>query len=96
MNELFPTLHPLVDTEGLDPEKLSVALEADERRNIRVQDKHAIPVWDGTKMVRWQVPALVDLFRGNRTPPPDMDHYPEEYAPHFYFIENHFLTVLRR
>ena len=22
-----------------------------------------------------------------------MDHYPEEYCPHFYFIENHVLTV---
>jgi hypothetical protein len=44
-------------------------------------------------MVHWQVPALSDLFRGSRTPPPDMDHYPEEYTPHFFFIENHVLTV---
>ena len=93
MNDLVPALRQLVEAEGLNPDKLIVALEADNRRNIRVLDKHSIPVHDGNKMVRWQVPALVDLFRGSRTPPPDMDHYPEEYAPHFFFIENHVLTV---
>ena len=67
--------------------------EADDRGNIRVQDKHFVPVYDGKKMARWQVPALPELFRGNRTPPPDMDHYPDEYTPHFLFIENHVLTV---
>jgi hypothetical protein len=93
MNDLVPTLRQLVEAEGLNPAKLVVALEADDRRNMRVLDKHSIPVHDGNKMVRWQVPALGDLFRGTRTPPPDMDHYPEEYTPHFFFIENHVLTL---
>ena len=93
MNDLFPTLRTLVESEGLDAERLSVALEASDQGNIRVQDKHSVPVYDGKKMARWQVPALGELFRGSRTPPPDMDHYPAEYAPHFYFIENHVLTV---
>lgn len=79
--------------ESLNSAKLVVALEADDRRNMRVLDKHSIPVHDGKKMVRWQVLALGDLFRGSRTPPPDMDHYPEEYTPHFFFIENHVLTL---
>jgi hypothetical protein len=39
------------------------------------------------------VPTLRELFRGNRAPPPDMDHYPPEYTPLFYFIETHFLTL---
>jgi hypothetical protein len=77
----------------LDPDRLTVALEADDRGNIRVQDKHSVPVYDGKKMAHWQVPALGDLFRGSRTPPPDMDHYPEHYCAHFYLIENHVLTV---
>jgi hypothetical protein len=93
MNDLVPTLRQAVEAEGLDPDKLIVALEADNRRNIRVLDKHSVPVHDGNKMVRWQVPALRDLFRGSQTPPPDMDHYPEEYVPHFFVIENHVLTV---
>ena len=93
MNDLFPSLCTLVETEGLDPEKLSVLLEADDRGNIRVQEKHSIPVYDGEKMAHWQVPALIELFRGSRTPSPDMDHYPEEYCPCFYFIEEHVLTV---
>ena len=93
MNDLVPGLRQLVDAEHLNPDKLIVALEADDRRNIRVLDKHSVPVTDGGKMVHWQVPALGDLFRGSKLPPPDMDHYPEEYAPHFFFIENHVLTL---
>ena len=93
MNDLVPALRQLVEAGGLNPYKLMVALEADDRRNIRVLDEHSILVHDGNKMFLWQVPALGDLFRGSRTPPPDMDHYPEAYASHFFFIENHVLTV---
>jgi hypothetical protein len=93
MIELFPTLRSLVESEDLNPDKLSVALLADDRGNIRVQDKHSVPVFDGNKMALWQVPTLGELFRGSQTPPPDMNHYPPEYTPHFFFIENHVLTV---
>jgi hypothetical protein len=93
MNDLFPTLRALVESERLNPDKLIVALEADAHHHIRVLDKHSIPVHDGNKMARWQVPVLSELFRGSKPPPPDMGHYPEEYTPHFFFIENHVLTV---
>jgi hypothetical protein len=95
MNDLVPTLRAVVEAAELNPDKLTVALEADNHRNIRVLDRHSIPVTDGEKMASWAVPALAELFRGSQTPPPDMDHYPEEYAPHFFFIENHVLTVCR-
>jgi hypothetical protein len=93
MNDLVPALRQVVEAGGLNPDKLIVALEADDRRYIRVLDRHSVPLCDGEKIVRWPVPALAELFRGSRTPPPDMDHYPEEYTPHFFFIENHVLTV---
>ena len=93
MNDLIPALRQLVEAEGLKPDELSVALEVGDRRRIRVVDKHSVPVTDGAKVVRWPAPALVNLFRGSRTPPPDMDHYPEAYTPHFFFIEKHVLTV---
>jgi len=93
MNDLVPALRQIVQADGLNPDRLIVALEADNQRHIRVLDKHSIPIHDGTKMTRWPVQALNDLFRGKRTPPPDMDHYPEEYTPCFFFIENHVLTV---
>jgi hypothetical protein len=93
MNDLFPTLRSLVEAEGLDPERLTVALETDDRGNIRIQDRHSIPVYDGKNCVRWQVAALGELLRSNRTPPPDMNHYPQEYCSHFFFIENHVLTL---
>jgi hypothetical protein len=93
MNNLFPTLRSLVESEGLGAERLSVLLEADDQGNIRVPDKHLVPVYDGSKMARWQVPALGELCRGSQTPPPDMDHYPKEYCADFYFIEKHLLTA---
>jgi hypothetical protein len=93
MTNLVPTLRTLVEALGLSPDKLSVALETDDRRNIRVPDKHSVPVTDGEKVVSWPVSSLAALFRGSQTPPPDMDHYPEAYTPHFFFIENHVLTV---
>ena len=95
MNDLVPALSALVETAGLNPDKLFVALEVDDHRNIRVLDRHSVPVTDGEKMTGWSVPSLAGLFRGSRTPPPDMDHYPEEYAPPFFFIENHVLTVCK-
>ena len=93
MNDLVPSLRQLVEAEGLNPDKLVVVLEADSQRHIWVPDKHSIPVQDGHKMVSWQVPALSELYRGSQAPPPDMDHYPEEYTPHFFFLETHVLTV---
>ncbi len=95
MNDLVPALSALVETAGLNPDKLFVALEVDDHRNIRVLDRHSVPVTDGEKMTGWSVPSLAGLFRGSRTPPPDMDHSPEEYAPPFFFIENHVLTVCK-
>jgi hypothetical protein len=93
MNDFNPALRQLVEAEGLNPEKLVVALETDGQRHVRVVDKHSVPVYDGNKMVRWPVPALSELYRGSQTPPADMDHYPEAYTPHFFIIENHVLTV---
>jgi hypothetical protein len=93
MIELLPALRSLVESEGLNPDKLRVALQADDRGNIRVQDRHSVPVSDGQKIAHWQVPTLGELFRGSQAPPPDMDHYPEAYCTHFYFIETHVLTV---
>ena len=85
MNDLVPSLRALVEAEGLNPDKLAVALQTNDHRNIRVLDKHSVPVTDGEKAAVWAVPTLAELFRGNRTPPSDMDHYPDAYTPHFFF-----------
>jgi hypothetical protein len=93
MTDLIPTLRPLVEASGLAPDKLCVALETDTHHNIRVKDRHTIPVTDGEKAVSWPVPTLIELFRSSQAPPADMDHYPEAYTPHFFFIESHVLSV---
>jgi tetratricopeptide (TPR) repeat protein len=91
--DLVPSLKDLVTAQGLNARKLSVAVEADNQRRIRVKDRHSIPLYDGSKLVYWPVPSLRELFRGHRLPPPDMERYPPEYCRHFFFIEEHVLTV---
>lgn len=48
---LHPTLLPLAESAGLDPELLEVALETNDRGDIRVQDKHPIPVSGGERLI---------------------------------------------
>ena len=91
--DLFPSLRDIVQAFSLNPQKLTVAFEADGRGHIRLVDKHSVSLFDGHKMTTWAVPSLCELFRGSRLPPPDMDEYPEAYCSHFFFIENQVLTV---
>jgi tetratricopeptide (TPR) repeat protein len=91
-----PSLAALVTAHGLNPRKLKVAFEADTRGNIRVCQKHSIPLTDSGRIVHWEVPALAGLFRGHGIPPNDIDRYPPEYCPHFFLIEKHFLTMCDR
>ncbi len=91
--DLFPSLRTLVECAGMNPEKLTVAFETDGQGHIRLVDRHTVCVADANKMVGWKVPSLAELFRGNKLPPPDIDHYPPEYAPHFHFIEAQLLTL---
>ena len=93
MNDPLPELRLLAEAQGLHPDNLFVALRVSDQRKLQVVDRHSVPVTDGVKLVHWQVPALSGLFRGSQTPPPDMDHYPEEYTPQFFFIEKHVLSV---
>ena len=93
MNDLLPTLRALVEAEGLNPDKLTVALEKDERGKTCIRDRHAVFVSDGTQAAMWEVPTLQALFRGSQTPPSDMDRYPEAYTPHFFYLENHVLSL---
>jgi len=87
-----PTLKESLMLIG-SPENYRVAFEASDRGNMRVVDKHVIQVSDGAKMAPWAAESLTALFRGNRPAPPDIEQYPEEYAPHFWFIEKHVLAV---
>src|SRR2546425_263866 len=83
----------LVESEALNAKKLTVLLQAVDQRKLRIEDRHSVPVFDGQKMAFWVVPSLREMFRGLRTPPADMDRYPPEYCPHFFFIEDHVLTA---
>lgn len=92
--DLVPPLRELVAAAGLDSLHLTVALPTDKSGDkIDIQDRHQILLHDGEKFGEWHVSSLRELFRGNQTPPPDMNHYPPEYCRFFYTIEKHFLMV---
>ncbi len=91
--DLVPSLRQVVEAEGLNPEKLSVGLPSVEGAKPKIEDRHLIFLCADDKGAPWHVPSLRELYRGNKQPPPDMDHYPEEYTLCFYIIEQHVLTI---
>src|SRR5262245_17332730 len=91
--DLVPSLKELLQVEGLDPQKLTVAIETDGQRHVRLLDKHRIPVSDGRKLSAWTVPSLRELFSGDRKPPADINHYPPDYVLHFFFIETQLVSL---
>jgi hypothetical protein len=90
---LAPSLADLVAAEGMDGNKLSVLLEYDGQGHIRVRDRCRVGIYDGAKTAFWQVQSLRELFRGNRRPPANIDRYPPEYVPFFFFVERYVLTL---
>jgi hypothetical protein len=93
MNDLVPSLRDAVQGASLNPDKIAVALECDGGKILRIPDKHRVLVSDGTARAPWQAAMLRELFRGDRKPPADIDHYPEAYTPYFFFIEAQVITL---
>jgi hypothetical protein len=93
IKDLIPSLQEVARVDGLDAQKLIVAVEANGQKRFRLPDKHRVLLSDGQKFAHWSVTSLRELFRGDRQPPPDMDHYPEDYTAHFFFIETQLLTL---
>ena len=91
--DLVPDLRAVIETAGVDPSRLALAVYTNDAGQLRFQDKHALKIDDGTKSGTWNVASLAGLFRGDRQPPADIEQYPEEYVPYFYFIESHLLTL---
>jgi hypothetical protein len=90
--DLAPALRSLVESAGLDGKNLSVALKADSQGHVHLQDRQSIAIYDGHKGAIWTAPSVRELFRGDKPPPADISHYPPEYVPYFFFVENHLLT----
>ena len=91
--DLFPSLRSLVEADGLDAAKLSIAVEKVGERGVRFTDKHLVLVTDSEKVVNWPIASLAELFRGDKLPPPNINHYPEEYVPYFFFVERQFMML---
>jgi hypothetical protein len=92
-SNLVPTLRQVVETAGLDPNRLSVAVVRNANGPVRITDRHSIPLAQEDRVATWGAPSLQELFRGGDAPPADIDQYPEEYAPYFMHIEGHLLAL---
>ena len=91
--DLVPSLGEAAEASKLKSADLRVVLLRDKQGGIRIADRAIIPIADRESMMEWAAPPLTQLFRGDRQPPQDMDHYPEAYVPHFFFIERHLITL---
>jgi hypothetical protein len=90
--DLVPSLRNLVESAGLNADNLSVGLPMGPG-HPGIANRNSIIVTDAEKSVTWPVGSLRELFRGQRQPPPDIDHYPPEYMPHFFFLESHVMKL---
>jgi tetratricopeptide (TPR) repeat protein len=94
IEQFVPSLREVVERDGLHLAKtLTVALRADEKGRIHIPQREDIIVYDGRKGALWRVASLRELFRGNESPPPDINRYPPEYATLFFSIEKQVLTA---
>jgi hypothetical protein len=92
-HDLVPSLSAVVEAEGLDSQRmLGVALPEGGQPAVSA-DKHQIPISDGEKVGLWAAPPLAEMFRGDKQPPSNMNRYPPEYVPHFYFVEQQVLLL---
>ena len=74
---------------------LVIAWEHDPSGAAVIKNRREILLCDGDKTALWVISSLQELFRGARLPPSvgDMERYPEEYVPFFYFIEGHVIQA---
>ena len=93
--DLIQPLREAVEANGLKPAKLAVVVLRDSRRDIQISNRSLVPISDGETIMEWSAPTLSQLFRGDHKPPQDMDHYPEQYVPYFFFIEKHLITLFQ-
>lgn len=77
----------------MDQVAIRLAVKVKNDRYIQMPDRRIVSVTDGKERVEWTVGSLSELFRGEQVPPPDLQQYPPEYVPCFYFIESHLLML---
>lgn len=92
-NNFYPSLREAVDTVPLPCKGLIVGMPVNSDKKIVIPDRHDILLVEGGKACRWQVPALRDLFRGERVPPVFGDRPSAEYNCCFYVIEWHMTMI---
>ena len=92
--DLTASLRQVVAESGLDGASLQIAFPVKDGEKPRIEDRRVIFITDkAQRFGEWLIDSLAGLFRGDREPPEDMDHYPEEYVTDFYLIESAVLLV---
>ena len=69
----------------------NVAITRVDNNKLELKERRRIFISDGEKWTEWNVEQLTSLFRGDRKPPANLQQYPPDYVPYFYYLENHLL-----
>lgn len=92
--DLVASLRRMVEASSLDCSSLQIAFPMKDGEKPRIEDRRVVFVTDkAQRLGEWHIDSLAGLFRGDREPPEDMDHYPEEYVTDFHLIESAVLLV---
>jgi hypothetical protein len=91
--DCLPSLLEIIQSAGIDGNVMTVGLRFSEDNRIDIPERHLITLMEDKKFAEWTSPSLREMFRGQKAPPADMNHYPEEYVPVFFYIEKHILTA---
>lgn len=91
-SNLVPSLLEVAEAKRLNLEKLAVAVVLTEDNRWHCPDRNVVPVSDTKEVVHWRAASLRELFRGDQPAPPNIERYPEEYVPLFYFVEAQIVT----
>lgn len=88
-----PDIMERIEADRLDSTRLTVALPTPENERVHVKERHQVFITDGEGVTDWKAPSLRELFRGTQPVSGNMEAYPPEYVPCFYFIERHVLLL---
>lgn len=88
---ILPALREVAVAKELLLNKLTVGAPM-EKNQWAGRDRHVVMVSDSEHVAEWRVNSLSELFRGDAQPPPQLDRFPPEYVPLFFYIEQHIIT----
>jgi len=87
----IPSFQKIVKEKHLNVSKINISIPANKQSEPHIENRYCLYLNDGKHVEEWHIDSLREMFRGEKHPPKNMDHYPEEYCGMFFSIEKNIL-----